>query len=183
MGIGESRLREVMHQAVEKARRVAVHSGLHAGKGAMNPVHLLALAQVERPAAADRVDAHNRLGLGAVAFIEDVRFTPGADVILAVSLEGSDMNADEVCGDGGELAVEPFPGSRAIGIERLALIAGSRFVGIEERDVGWRATETLIRVPAAPVGKADRQPAVSGARRIGGAREVRNSSAAGWRCG
>ena len=78
------------------------------------------------------------------------------------------MNADEVFRDGGEVVVETFPGTRSIGIERLTLIAGRRFVGIEERDIGWWAAEALIGVPAAPAWKADRKFAVGGAWRVGG---------------
>ena len=88
MGIGEGRLREMAHQAVEKPCRLAVHSGLHAGKGTVDPVHLLALAQVECLAAADRVTTHHRLGLGTVAFVEGLWFTPFPDIILAMPLEG-----------------------------------------------------------------------------------------------
>ena len=168
MGIGEGRLREVMHQAVEKPCRLALHPGLHAGEGSVDPVHLFALAQVERLAAADRVDAHHRLGLGPVALVEDLWFAPFAGVVLAVPLEGRDVNADEVFGDGGKLVVQPFPGARSVGIERLALIPGCRFMGIEERDIGWRASEALIGVPAAPVRKTDRKSTVSGTRRIRG---------------
>ena len=63
-------------------------------------------------------------------------------------------------------------GAGAVSEEGLALAPGAGDDRIEERDVGWRAAEALVGVPASPVGKLDRQSAVFGAGRVGRRRRL-----------
>ena len=134
------------HQPVEKLRGLAVHARLHADKRTVDPVHLPALAQIERLAAGDRMHPHHGLRLRTVALVERLRWTTLAHIILAVSLEGRDMETREVLRQNPQVIRQHVIGAHAVGIEGLSLITWRRFMCVEERDVGRRPPEALIGV-------------------------------------
>ena len=80
-----------------------------------------------------------------------------------------------------EVTRQGFVGTDSVGIKRLALIARGGLMGIEKRNVWRRATEALIRVPAAALGETARA-----IRHLADAADradpvMESSSAAGWR--
>ena len=170
MDVDELQPGKMRHQRVKQLGGLAVRARRHADEGAVDPVHLAVLAQIERGLPHHWVNPHHGLALRALMGQKCLRRFPRPHRRHRAPGARHHVQAHQTVRARLQGRRQGLVGRDAVGVERLSLPPGRRDHRIEKRKVGWRAAEALVGMPLHAMGELDRQAAVPGARRNGSRR-------------